>query len=346
MSIGPEWTQPRGASPAVWFLAIRARTGADVFTMRLAEGLQRLGVRTEISWLPHHAEYQPFTVPVPNPPEWANIVHVNTWLHRRFVPLGLPLMATRHHCVHDPAFSKYKNWRQAVYHKLWIKPIEAWILSHANMVTAVSQYTADKTIEAFGVRDIRVIHNGVDTRVFRSVHDQGLHSPFRLLYVGSWSKRKGVDLLAPIMASLGEDFELRYTSDPASKHVNGSLPSNCHCIGKPDNSTLVALYQSSDALLFPTRLEGFGQVAAEALACGLPIITTNGSAMTEVVTDGGTGFLCRQDDIEDFVCAIVALSQCEEGWSRMSTNAAEAARNYFGIDAMVEKYLNAYEAIL
>lgn len=49
---------------AVWFLTVRAHTGADIFTERLAEGLQKKGIRAEITWLPHRAEYLPWTVPM------------------------------------------------------------------------------------------------------------------------------------------------------------------------------------------------------------------------------------------------------------------------------------------
>ncbi|MCQ4974462.1 hypothetical protein NE662_09525, partial [Bifidobacterium pseudocatenulatum] len=64
--------------PAIWFPAIRTGTGTDVFTQRLVEGLVAIGIRAEITWLPLRAEYLPWTVAVPQPPNWATIVHVNT----------------------------------------------------------------------------------------------------------------------------------------------------------------------------------------------------------------------------------------------------------------------------
>ena len=45
--------------PAVWFPAVRAGTGTDVFTERLVEGLNKRGIRAEITWLPLRAEYAP-----------------------------------------------------------------------------------------------------------------------------------------------------------------------------------------------------------------------------------------------------------------------------------------------
>lgn len=94
---------PNNDLPAVWFPAVRAHSGADVFTERLAEGLRARGIRAEITWLPLRAEYAPWSVPVPKPPAWANIVHTNSWLHPRFLPPSFPVITTLHSCVHDPA---------------------------------------------------------------------------------------------------------------------------------------------------------------------------------------------------------------------------------------------------
>src|SRR5690606_14034618 len=115
---------------------IRAGTGADVFTQRLRDGLKARGIRAEVTWLPHRAEYMPWTVNVPEPPAWANVVHVNTWLHKRFVPANIPMIATMHHSVHDAALDPYKSAAQAAYHRFWIRPTEHWILSHASLVVA------------------------------------------------------------------------------------------------------------------------------------------------------------------------------------------------------------------
>ena len=193
-------------TPAVWFPAIRAGSGADVFTERLAEGLNMRGVRAAITWLPLRTEYAPWTVPRPKPPAWANIVHANSWLHPRFLPRGLPLVTTLHSCVHDPALAPYKRSAQRIYHAAWIKRIEAAHLARAKRTVAVSYYTAKAAKAAFGLEGIEVIHNGVDTTRFRPAPRSALNRPLRLLYVGNWNARKGVDLLAPIMWELGNDF--------------------------------------------------------------------------------------------------------------------------------------------
>ena len=65
-------------APAIWFPTVRTGTGTDVFTQRLVADLSKRGVRAEITWLPLRAEYAPWTVPIPQPPAWATVAHVNT----------------------------------------------------------------------------------------------------------------------------------------------------------------------------------------------------------------------------------------------------------------------------
>lgn len=331
--------------PAVWFPAIRAGTGADVFTERLCQGLIARGLRAEISWLPHRAEFAPLTCRALRTPRWANIVHVNTWMHRRFVPSGIPLVATMHHVVHDDALRNYKTTIQSMYHRFWIKPLEANILARASAITAVSRYTAGKTSTVFGAGPIEVIHNGLDLRDYRGTANPHAGGPFRVLFVGSWSTRKGVDLLAPIMESLGEGFELRFTGTP-TRQQRAVLPPNSVALGRISEQEMRQAYASSDALLLPSRLEGFGQVAIEAMASGLPVVATNGSALPEVVEHGVTGLLCRQDDVGAFAGALRMLASDAGLWKGMSLAARERVVREFDVSLMLDRYIELYRTIL
>ena len=333
-------------SPAVWFPAVRAGSGTDAFTERLAEGLRARGLRAEIAWLPLRAEYAPWTVPVPEVPSWVNIVHVNSWLHPRFLPAGLPLVCTLHHCVHDPDLMLYKSRLQRFYHRHWIKHIEAMNLRRANRIITVSRFTSVKARKTFGIEEPEVIFNGVDTREFHPIERSGPNKPFRMLYVGNWISRKGVDLLAPILERLGSGFTLIYTSDRRNSHLQYKLPSNAHCIGKPNKRELIHHYQTSDALLFPSRLEGFGLVAAEAMACGLPVIAANSSALPEVVEDGVSGFLCQQDEIDAFADAVRRLDLNLDFWKSMRKAARQRAISRFSLDEMINRYLILYRTTM
>ncbi len=332
-------------TPAIWFPTIRCGTGTDVFTERLAEGLRGRGIRCEITWLPHRAEYAPWTVPIPKPPPWANVVHINSWLPPRFVPRHLPLVVTVHHSVHDPSLLPYKNLPRRLYHARWIRPIEAENIHRAASVTAVSHYVAAEIERLFGHRQTTVIHNGIDTE---STFTPGQprtrpHHPFRLLYVGNWMARKGVDLLEPILTRLGADFELWYTADRASAHHHYSLPPNSRCLGRLDREGLVKAYREADALLFPTRSEGFGLTAAEAMACGLPVIASKVSSLPEIVEDGMTGYLCPVDDVATFAEAARRLINDPRSWSAMGKAAREKTERFFSLSRIIDAYISIYK---
>ena len=333
----------KAGEPAVWFPAVRCGTGADVFTETLAGQLQKHGIRTEITWLPHRAEYAPWTVAVPEPPDWANIVHVNTWLHPRFIPWNLAVVATLHHSIHHPALEPYKGWPRSTYHRYWIRRVERATMHRADCVVAVSQFAADTARRVVLDRPMDVIHNGIDLQRFRPPQRRSPHQPFRLLYVGGWKMLKGVDLMAPVMRQLGDPFELRYTSGPAAERDKLHMPANMHDIGRlKGEKTVVDAMQNADALLFPSRSEGFGLVAAEAMACGLPVIATRGSSLTEVVQDGSSGILCPQDDVGAFSTAARRLAGDQALWQMMSNAAVERVARKFSLASMIDAYVDVY----
>ncbi len=333
--------------PAIWFPTVRTNTGSDHFTKQLVAALNQQGFQAEITWLPHHAEYLPWLVPVPQKPEWANIVHVNTWLHSRFLPRDLKIVATLHHCVQDRAFFPYKTFAQKVYHRFWITPIEEHCLNVADKITTVSQYTALCAKEIFDIDDVQVIYNGIDHNTFHpdiSTKLANRDQPFKLIFVGSNSVRKGFDLLPKIMRQLGDDFLLFYTSNAEAYQP---LPQNM--IQLPPQKTaqdLANTYRTMDALIFPSRLEGFGLVVAEAMACGLPVVITDGSALTELVGHGETGFLCAKDDVDAFADTVHYIASNNQLRDKVKTTAREHIVKNFSVNKMVDGYIKVYQSVL
>ena len=335
----------------VWFLATRAGTGADVFTERLAGALRERGVKAEISWLPHYAEYLPWLVRKPQPPSWATVVHVNSWLHESLVPNNLPRVVTVHLCVHDPSISPYQTFLQKLYHRFWIRHCESLALKNANIVTAVSDYTARVAKNVFGMPAIRVIHNWVDTSLypFSNLTAPERNGPFRLVFVGSVTERKGADLLVPIMEKLGSGFELRYTGteDDLRKVGASKIPKNVIPVGRISSPNEVEkLYRESDALIFPTRLEGFGLVVVEAMAAGLAVVSSRCSSIPELIGSEGAGILCVPDDVEEFVGACKRLRSSSSSRQKMVRKARDRAERLFSPEEAVGRYVDVYRSVI
>lgn len=320
----------------VWFPTIRTGTGTDIFTERLVDGLNRNGIKAEITWLPLRAEYLPWTVKAPSPPKWTTIVHVNTWLPHRFIPKNFPFVATLHHSIHDPELRPYKSSARALYHKYWKAPNERNILNSATQVTAVSKFVANIAKNTLCDVPIQVIYNGIDTSLFHPITKVRDNSkPFRLLYVGGWKTLKGVDLLASIMNKLGSEYELYYTGGNAAEKDKIHMPSNMYDLGLLTQKEVITQMQISDAFLFPTRSEGFGLVAAEAMACGLPVIASNIASLAEIIDEGISGYLCRTNNICDFATKIKSL-KTQENIKIFTLN------EKFDIKSMINSYQKLY----
>lgn len=332
---------------AVWFPAIKTNTGPDFSTRRIAQGLEARGIRTEITWLPHRAEYLPWSVPVPTPPKWATLTYINSWLHPRFLPKNIPVVTGLRHSIHDPSIMPYKTLAQKIYHRYWIGNNEKKVLKKSAKVIAVSNFVAESTKANLYNCPIDVVYNGVDTQKFTSgIRQAPINRPFRLLFVGSWIERKGVDLLAAIMKELGNDFKLYYTGGAAAEKDKVNMPANMHDLGRLNGeSAVIQAMQQADALLFPSRSEGHPLAVIEAMACRLPIIGFLGSVVEETVANNEAGLLCPVDDIQSLANACRRLVSDKELYLKLSEGARSLVEEKYSYDLMIDSYLEIFTKV-
>ena len=130
---------------------------------------------------------------------------------------------------------------------------------------------------------------------------------------------------------------MQYTGGVAADHDRPSMPANMRDLGRLSVLQVITAMQNADAFLFPSRSEGFGLVAAEALACGLPVIAMQGTAVDEVVESGVTGLLCARDDVRGIAAAARLLAGDGELRHAMRLAASKAAMERFSSTAMVAK---------
>lgn len=333
-------------TPAVWLPAIKARTGVDIFTQQLADGLLSMGIRAEVFWLPKYAEYCPFLTQQITPPLWANIVHINSWLPARFIPKQIPSVVTSHLCIHDPVANEFKSTTQKLYHNKWIRRCELNAFSTASAITAVSDYTARITDDIFDLnKPVHTIYNWVDTEIFYPENiNQRPHRPFRLLFSGKLSKRKGADILPRLMENLGDGFSLYVTGTIKEFRKFSQRLNNIIFLDNVRPSEMNSLYNSCDALIFPTRLEGFGLSVIEAQRCGLPAITSRSSSMPEVTPKNSN--LCFDiNDIQSFTNIIRKLAT-DEDFYKDKSHSALAHSTLFSKTIALENYIQLYKNVL
>lgn len=322
----------------IWLPAISANSGADIYTRLLAEALEGCGYKVITTWFPHALEIAPFTNRT-RAPTGTDIIIANSWTGFAFHQQDIPLIIIEHHNIFDPCLKAYKSTAQSLYHRLLIKPYINRSFSRASAIITVSNYTAESLAASYKPLPIHTIHNWVNTEHFTPTPDRervSTSEPFELLFVGNLSTRKGADLLSPIMEQLGSNFRLSHTGTTLPNNPHPA--SNIKALGRLSSDELLAAYQKCDALLFPSRLEGFGYAPAEAMSCGKPVITSNISSLPEIVINHKTGFLCTPDAIDEFVEACKTLRQDHQLYRDMCTASRERIVSHFSVRSAMEKY--------
>lgn len=337
------------------YLSPTGRGGVDFGIQNILRAVRAHGApRAELLRLPELYNFSPMLIQRSLPPEWWRGFDVIQGRSRVAFALrvpGLPLVTTVHHLTTDPDLQPYSSPAQRVFYRLLESRYDRWSIDEADAVVCVSRYTQRQVTETYGKRDTHLIFDGIDTDVFvptptferRDLLPES-DARIRLLFIGNNTKRKGFDLLPKILDLLPEDYTLFYNG---GFQKTGETPHRrMVSIGTPDRAGLVAAYQSCDILLFPSRLEGFGIAPAEALACGRPVVTTNASALPEVVDDGENGFLCQRDDVASYAERVRILGEDAKLRRRFGEHGREKVVSSFGYKPLGEGFVRLYESLI
>lgn len=154
-------------------------------------------------------------------------------------------------------------------------------------IVAVSKRIKSELNEYYGLEEVDVVDNPVDTEFFSELPGgEGLRTKYSIplhrkvgLFVGRWEISKGIDILQKIKKDLKDIFWVIVTSSGA-----GAPPAeeNTLVLSGLNKAQMREIYSLSDFMLFPSRYEGFGLAAAEAMTCGLPVIGTRVGFLEEV----------------------------------------------------------------
>ena len=166
----------------------------------------------------------------------------------------------------------------------------------ANQFLAASSFTRRTLIEnGAAPASIRVVPYGVDLARFRPAERaHGISGPLRLLFVGTINQRKGIKYLLEALRLLGSSAAVELTvcgrvvDDLALFQPFGKQVTIRPSVSLPE---LLAAYRAADLFVFPSVAEGFAQVLLEALASGLPILSTTHTAAPDLIEHGREGFV-------------------------------------------------------
>lgn len=183
---------------------------------------------------------------------------------------------------------------------------------HLNTVLAVSESLRDSIIESFGPMPIQVVHN-MAASDFRYVSPTP--HPLTFVATGSLIRRKGFDLIPQAFAHvnhLPDNWQVIIVGSGEERphlqqqiHRMG-LDKHIQLIGQKSKAEIRALLQQSDAFLLPSRNENFSVAVLEALACGVPVISSICGGIRECIDDSN-GLLFEVDDVKGLTQAIQTL---------------------------------------
>jgi glycosyltransferase involved in cell wall biosynthesis len=246
--------------------------------------------------------------------------HITYWLKKK----NKPVVVT----CHDLVNFYYRDNLQGsvelpfVSRGLWEHAVKG--MKYADHIVAVSSMTAKDTNQLLDIEPARisVIPNAVEAAFQPSPKEQaeslrqkyGLEpGTVCLLNVGANHPRKNINTILKVVQTLQQKglpvqfwkVGVDFTDEQKAFIQNQGLENHVRFLGKADKSTLIQIYNAADILIAPSFHEGFGITLLEAMACGIPVITSNVSAMPEVV--GDAGILVNPKDFQAIADAVCRL---------------------------------------
>ncbi len=237
-------------------------------------------------------------------------------------------------------------------------PVVEFSINKSDGVTAVSQSLKDDTLKLFNItRDIRVIYNFIDFERFRKTdkeHFKKIIAPDGeriLVHTSNFRRVKRVEDVVRVFKQVREKLPsklLMIGDGPERQNAERLCRELGTCddvrfLGKQD--AIEELLAICDLFIMPSESESFGLAALEAMACEVPVISTNAGGLPEVNIHGVTGFLTDPGDVDAMARYAIQLLSDEEMLSQFRKNALAQAQ-VFDIDNILPEYERIYEEVL
>lgn len=222
---------------------------------------------------------------------------------------------------------------------------------HPNWI-AVSEWIGRETQKRYHLKPLHmpVVYNPVKISLQTLQVPFALPTPF-VLYAGTVSERKGAFVLAEAahtFLSSFQDLHLLYVggltiengcrADETIRQILGDrLVERVHFTGPVPHDVVLACMRKARVFAFPSKLEAFGLVPAEAMACGVPVVYSTLHAGPEVIVDGVTGLLADPNSPTDVAEKVMRFLNDQPFSERLGKNAKKAVEERFSLKQCVDQ---------
>ncbi len=239
------------------------------------------------------------------------------------------------HGFHFHNASPKKNW-------ILYYPVERYLSRYCDYIVTINKedYNRAKTFKSKNVRyipsvgvDIKKIQNTiVDKKKIRrsiGIPDDGI----MLLSVGELIERKNHEVIIKALAKINRD-DIYYVicgKGPLRDYLE-ELAKKCGISNRVlflgFRKDIPELCNTADISAFPSKIEGLGLAGIEAMAAGVPLVSSNVHGILDYVIDGKTGYACAPNDVDSFAGAIEKLSSDSVLRERMRVNCLSAVEPF------------------
>ncbi len=237
-------------------------------------------------------------------------------------------------------------------------PVVEFSINKSDGVTAVSNSLRKQTHETFDIkRNIEVIYNFIDFSRFKKINKDHFKKAIApageriLIHVSNFRKVKRIQDVVQVFARvravmpaklllIGDGPERRNAEDQTREL---GIYEDVRFLGKQD--AVEELLAISDIFLMPSESESFGLAALEAMACEVPVISSNAGGLPEVNIHGKTGYMSNVGDVEDMAANTLLILRDEEVLAQFRANALAQAQR-FDITEILPHYEAYYEEVL
>lgn len=237
-------------------------------------------------------------------------------------------------------------------------PVVAFSINQSDAITAVSENLRDETYRTFTIeKEIEVIYNFVDVERFTRKPIDAFRKVIApngekiLLHASNFRKIKRVQDVVKIFYEVSKQIpaKLLFVGDGPERSTAEDLArelgvcDEIRFVGKQEQ--MEDILAIADLFLLTSDYESFGLAALEAMAAGVPVVSTNAGGLREINVDGETGFMSDVGDVANMSRQALSILKDEKVLRKFKENAAAHARKY-DITSIVPIYERLYERFL